>query len=190
MPAQNQRVRPTPRPEQRATRTRAALFDALIALLREKQFDQVTVREITAKAQVGYATFFRRYPDKEALLHDLAEREIKQLLTMTLPILYTVETRPSTHALCAYLWEHREIWSALLTGGAANALKEEFVRQAREVASHHPRQRTWLPGDLAVVFSVAAAIEIFAWWLQQTKPPSVKQMAEIIDRLVVTPTMS
>lgn len=190
MVARHAKPRSAPQAQVRTTRTRAALFSALLALLRNKPLEQITVREITTKARVGYATFFRRYPDKEALLHDLAEREIKQLLTMTLPILYTVETRPSTQALCAYLWEHRDVWSVLLTGGGANVLKEEFVRQAQGVAARHPRQRTWLPGDLSVVFSVAATLEIFAWWLKQPKPPSVKQMSEIIDRLVVTPTMS
>jgi AcrR family transcriptional regulator len=108
--------------EPKTSRTQTALRGALLALLEEKPFEQVTVRDITARANVGYATFFRRYPDKETLLHDVAAREISQLLAMTLPILFTVDSRASTQALCAYLWEHRKLWSALLTGGAAAAL--------------------------------------------------------------------
>jgi AcrR family transcriptional regulator len=176
--------------ETRTTRTRPALLGALLSLLEEKPFEQVTVREITARAGVGYATFFRRYPDKEALLHDLAAREISQLLAMTLPILFTVDSRASVQALCAYLWEHRKLWSALLTGGAAATLKDEFVRQAQQRAAEHPDPQSWLPGDLNVVFSVAATVEILAWWLKQEAPPSVSQMAAILDRLVVTPSLA
>lgn len=176
--------------ETRATRTRPALLGALLSLLEDKPFEQITVREITAKAEVGYATFFRRYPDKEALLHDLAAREISQLLAMTLPILFTVDSRASTQALCAYLWEHRKLWSALLTGGAAATLKDEFVRQAQQKAADHGSSESWLPGDLNVVFSVAATVEILAWWLKQEWPPSVSQMAEVLDRLVVTPSIA
>lgn len=176
--------------ETRATRTRPALLGALLALLEDKPFEQVTVREITAKAGVGYATFFRRYPDKEALLHDLAAREINQLLTMTLPLIHTVDTRASTQALCAYLWEHRKLWSALLTGGAAATLKDEFIRQAQQKAAEGPDPRSWLPGDLNVVFAVAATVEILAWWLKQDQPPTVHRMAEVLDRLVVTPSMA
>jgi AcrR family transcriptional regulator len=175
--------------EGRTTRTRAALCGALLTLLEEKPFEQVTVRDITARAGVGYATFFRRYPDKEALLHDVAATEISQLLAMTLPILYTVDTRASTQALCAYTWEHRKLWSALLTGGAAATLKDEFVRQAQQAAVKENRH-SWIPGDLAVVFGVAAAVEILAWWLKQPDPPSVARMAEIVDRLVVSPALA
>lgn len=174
----------------RSTRTRPALYAALLSLLEEKPFEQVTIREITARADIGYATFFRHYPDKDALLHDLAAREINQLLAMTLPILYTVDSHASARALCAYLWEHRALWSALLTGGAAATLKDEFVRQAQQLAAKQPNPQSWLPGDLNVVFSVSATVEILAWWLKQSDPPSIKRMAEILDRLVIVPSLA
>ncbi|MEJ2408710.1 MAG: helix-turn-helix domain containing protein [Novosphingobium sp.] len=53
-------------------RSRKALNAALPALLEERAFDQLTIREITARTSTGYATFFRHYPDKEALLNDVA----------------------------------------------------------------------------------------------------------------------
>ena len=56
----------------RQVRSRSALAAALLELLEERPFDQLTIREITARAGTGYATFFRHYPDKEALLHDVA----------------------------------------------------------------------------------------------------------------------
>jgi len=176
--------------ESRATRTRPALSAALLSLLEDKPFEQLTVREITARAGVGYATFFRHYPDKEALLHDLAASEISKLTAMTLPILFSVESRATCRVLCAYLWEHRKLWSALLTGGAAAILKEEFVRHAQDLAAQSQERHSWIPGDLNIVFSVSATIEILAWWLKQRDPPSIERMAEVIDRLVVMPSIA
>ena len=162
----------------------------MLTLLEEKPLDQVTVRDITARAGVGYATFFRRYPDKEALLHDVAAREISQLLAMTLPILYTVDTRASTQALCAYTWEHRKLWSALLTGGAAGTVREEFIRQAKQIASAHSPAETWIPAELQVVYATGGTIDILAWWLQQEAAFPIERIAEILDRLVIAPTMA
>jgi AcrR family transcriptional regulator len=179
-------VGPEPR-ETRSTRTRPALLAAMLSLLEEKPFDQLTIRDITTRAKVGYVTFFRHYPDKEALLHDLSAGEIRKLITMTMPLLYTVDSRAATTSLCAYLWEHRKLWSALLTGGAAAILKDEFVRQAQEQAVD---QRTTLPGDLATVLPVASTIEVLAWWLKQADPPSTARMAEILDTLVITPILA
>jgi len=176
--------------EKRVTRTRPALQNALLSLLEEQSFDQLTIRDVTARAGISYATFFRHYPDKEALLHEVAAREIRKLLGMTLPILYTVDSRSSTKALCAYVWQHRKLWSALLTGGAAATLKEEFVREARRHAAESLKFESWLPGDLNVVFSVSASVEVLSWWLSQADPPSVTEMAEIIDKLVLLPSIS
>jgi len=174
----------------RTTRSRSALRDALLSLIDEQSLEQISVREITAVAGVGYATFFRHYPDKEALLHDLAANEISKLLAMTIPVLYTVDSRASAQALCAYLWENRKLWSALLTGGAGSVMKEEFIRQAEQIAPADALQKSRLPGNLNVHFPVAGTIEILAWWLKQDHPPSVKRMAEVLDQLVISPTMA
>ena len=171
----------------RNTRSRSAMRDALLQLLETRPLDQITVREITEQAGVGYATFFRHFTDKDALLHDLASGEIRKLLTMALPLAFTVETRPSTEALCAYVWEHRTIWSILLTGGAAAQFKEEFIRQAEQVAAQHPKEDADLPSDLAIIFSVSSALEIIAWWLKQDIPLPLPRMARLLDRLAVQP---
>lgn len=174
----------------RTTRTRPALCSALLSLLEEKTFEHVTIREVTARAGIGYATFFRHYPDKESLLNDLAARQIRQLIGMTLPILYTVDSRASAQALCAYVWEHRKIWTGLLTGGAAGTMKDEFIRQAQQLAAEAQHGNGAIPSELRVLVPVAGVIEILAWWLRQAEPPSVQRMAEFVDLLVITPSMT
>lgn len=175
--------------ETRTTRTRPALCEALLTLLEERAFEQVTVRDLTERAGLGYATFFRHYPDKEALLNDLAARQINELLAMALPILYTIDSRASTQALCAYVWEHRKIWKVLLTGGAAAILKDEFIRQAQQAARNAPNGDR-VPSDLRIIVPVAGTIEVLAWWLKQNDPPSVQRMAENLDKLVVAPIIN
>jgi AcrR family transcriptional regulator len=175
--------------QQRNTKSRAALCEGLLLLLMEKPFEEITAKDITARAEVGYATFFRHYPDKETLLHHLSADEIKRLLGMSMPIFYTVDSLASNQAVCAYVWEHRRLWTGLLTGGAAAILKEEYLRQALTLFEEAANPKSWLPGDLAVTFAVNSLLEILTWWLKQTEPPSIKQMAEILNRLTVIPVM-
>ena len=174
----------------RMQRTRSALCAALLVLLEEKPFEQITVREITRTAAVGYATFFRRYPDKEALLNDLAAGEITELMSLTVPILFATDSRAASQALCAYVGQRHKLWSALLAGGAAATVREEFIRQAKQLAATHPNPDTWLPGDLRVVYATGGVVDVLAWWLQQRPRPPEGQMAEILDRLVIAPTMA
>ena len=58
----------------RAVRTREALRRALLDLLEDKSLEQITIRDITAAAGIGYTTFFRHHPTTESLLDDLAAR--------------------------------------------------------------------------------------------------------------------
>ena len=45
----------------RSTRTRQAMADALVALALELGYDNFTIRALTKRANVGYATFFRHF---------------------------------------------------------------------------------------------------------------------------------
>src|SRR5690242_17538395 len=93
----------------RMARSRAALGEALLTLLEAKAFDQLTVREIAQTATVGYATFFRHYPDKEALLNDVAAQQVRDLLALALPVLYAADSRAACLALCRFVDEHRRL---------------------------------------------------------------------------------
>jgi AcrR family transcriptional regulator len=178
----------------RVERTLKALRSALLRLLEEQSFDEITIRDICARAGAGYATYFRHYSDKAALLDDLAAVEISELLERTVPILYAVDTRAACVTLCRYVDERRQLWSTLLTGGAAGTLREEFVRQGRlraaadaQSAKSSKRRGWWLPADLAVVFGVSGVIEVLAWWLQHRRDFTVEEIAVIVDRLVIAP---
>jgi AcrR family transcriptional regulator len=52
----------------RIRRTRQLLQDALRRLLQEKEFDKISVQDITEAATLNRATFYAHYPDKFALL--------------------------------------------------------------------------------------------------------------------------
>ncbi|MCJ8156116.1 TetR/AcrR family transcriptional regulator [Sphingomonas sp. LaA6.9] len=174
----------------RQVRTRGNLFEALLRLIETRPFEQVTIREIAREAGIGYATFFRHYASKEALLHDLAANQIAELLNQALPVLFSVDSRQSCIALFDYVAERRVLWSALLTGGAATMLKQEFTAQAKRIADAQGPVDGWLPDDLRVTFAVSATVEIIAWWLQQEPGFPVERIAEILDRLVVMPAMT
>lgn len=174
----------------RVTRSKPALRRAMLELLDTQTLEQITVKDLTAQADVGYATFFRHYPDKDALLHDVAADEIRRLLTMTMPLFHSADMEASTRALCAYVWEHQTIWRILLGGGASATLKEEYLSQALSLLEDAAQPHPWLPDELAVTFSVGALVDILRWWLSQEKPQNVAYMAKVIRHLAVQPIMN
>lgn len=59
--------------DRRQQKTRKAIFTALIGLLSQKDFRQITVGEIIAQADVGRATFYAHFETKDDLLRALCE---------------------------------------------------------------------------------------------------------------------
>ncbi len=53
----------------RVRKTKKALSDAFISLLKEKHFEQITINELCERAEIRRATFYKHYTDK---LHFLA----------------------------------------------------------------------------------------------------------------------
>jgi AcrR family transcriptional regulator len=170
----------------RTRRTRESLRGALLILLQRRQFDQITIGDVTAEAQIGYATFFRHYASKEDLFNEIAAEQIGSLMALVLPLLDATDTYVASLALCEYACKHRGLWCTLLTGGAAGTLRREFVRLAKEGAVY-VRTSEWLPVELGAVYGVSATLEILAWWLQRPAEYTPRQIAEILDRLVVAP---
>jgi AcrR family transcriptional regulator len=171
----------------RAVRTRAALREAMLELLGSKPLDKITILDLCETAGIGYTTFFRHHPTKEALLDDVAADQIAKLVELTVPIAEVEDIHAAGIALFNYVNEHRKLWTALLTGGAEAAMRREFLRLSREIAATRARINDWPPTDISTILVVSSTVELVSWWLQQKKPPPIEEVAEIYERIIIQP---
>lgn len=171
----------------RIVRTREALRSAMLKLLDQKPFEQITIRDLATQAGIGYTTFFRHHPTKESLLDEIAATEIRELIDFMLNAFGTTDTRSASRALCDFVQQHRKLWTTLLTGGAASTLRNEFIRIARLVSEHTPRANEWLPADFGVVLVASGTMELLAWWLGAENPEPAENIATIYERAILAP---
>ena len=177
----------SPKLDQRVHRSRERLREALLDLLQTTPLEYITIRNIAATADVGYTTYFRHFPNKEALFQDLVADQIDRLSALTLPVYDAVDTHAGCQTLCDYVDQHRSLWAILLTGGAAGMVREELIRKGREVTATRPHSRGWIPSGLGVILAASSTIEILKWWLQQPDPLPSGQIADILDRVAISP---
>lgn len=173
----------------RMVRTQQALRIGFLTAIETKSLEEVSIRDIVAEAGIGYATYFRHYSSKADLLQAVVADEIRELVDLTLPPIDQRDTLASSLAMFRYVEEHRALWSALLTGGAAGTIREELAKEARRRVPPDTPADTTLPTELGVVVGVAGTIETIAWWLRQDPPVSIERIAELHDRLILRPAM-
>lgn len=179
---------PTLPDDPRVQRSVEALREALLELLKTKRFDQVEIKDITDTAGVSYRTFFRRFASKEELLEEIATAEVRNLLMLGEAAMGSHEGRGSVQNMCEYVQQHRRLWTVLLLGGGASAMREEFMRVARTIALERPRANPWLPVELAVTFVTNGIFDIFAWWLGQPEDYPIEKVVKLFNALIVDTT--
>src|SRR5580698_4939914 len=64
----------------RILRSRRMLMDSLARLLKNKEFEDISVQEIADDATLNRATFYLHYPDKNALLQAMTEFRFRDLI--------------------------------------------------------------------------------------------------------------
>lgn len=174
----------------RVARTRDALRGAMMALLAEQPLEAITVRAITARAGVGYATYFRHFEDKEALLSDIVDSLTADFLHQVAPLLRQRDRRAAARSLCAYVQDRLPVHRALIAGDGGETVRAGLMRQyLAAVTRARPKGPPQSPlQDLALFHLVSAILNLLGWWIRRMDEVDAETMAEIIDRLVLTPT--
>lgn len=174
----------------RTVRTRAALRRAMLTLLETRPMDDIGIRDIVAEAGIGYATFYRHHPTKEALLDDLAAEEIQRLIDLAVPMMDAKRSKAASVALFSHVDENHTLWSTFLTGGAAHSLREALLQSALKVAKVRSEPGAWMATELATRLLVGGTIEVLTWWLRHRRPLSVEEGAELHLRVIVQPAIA
>lgn len=161
--------------DRRVMRTRTALFDALVALIRRKDYDRITVEDILGEADVGRATFYAHFTSKDDLLRRSLDR-LRQLLLAALdgrpnpPFPLDPGWSPS-RALFEHVAEFSDVRSALAGGrGAAilrSAIDEVIAGVLRETMP--PGPVGGMPRELAILHVVSTIDTVLRWWLEHRR---------------------
>jgi AcrR family transcriptional regulator len=176
--------------DRRVKRTQKLLARALITLTLEKGYEAVTIRDITERADVGYATFFRHYHDKDALLHDVAEVVLDELLELLGTAPSDADPTMVGTLIFRFVQEQSEVIRALLGNRGSADLRRQIIEAgSQNVLSRH----TGLPGgtiplEIAAYHLVSSSVALIQWWLDHHMPFSPEQMGAIYHELIVRPT--
>lgn len=173
----------------RSLRSQQALRDALLRLIKHQSFEKITLREITAEAGVSYPTFFNHYDGKDDLFLDIARQEITDLLVVFREDHVSPQWRPGEN-MCTYITGRRSLWQTLLTTGATEAMRTEFIRRGRDFTIDRTNLDHGFPFDVISGVIASGTFEIIAWWLSQEPGYPVQSVSDMLETLVIEPALS
>ncbi|ADI13233.1 TetR/AcrR family transcriptional regulator [Truepera radiovictrix] len=173
----------------RVTRTRRALGEALVALTLERGFEHLSVRDLAERAGVGYATFFRHYASKEALLEAVSEATLRELTELLGPLSATDDPRGAGTRLFRHAAANAALYRVLLRTrhhGPLQRALEVAARSFRETFDDRPGSA--VPLEVAAHHVVHACVALLEWWLERDMPYPPERMGDVFGALIVGPT--
>ena len=173
----------------RVRRTRRLLAQALVELARERPFETITARDLTDRAEIGYATFFRHYGSPADLLRSVVDDLLTELLDL-LPPLAGSDPQQAGTLIFRHAREHADLYHLLLRTDRSLDLLDDAVRvgmeSLREAYEAKPGSR--VPLEVAAHHFIHSFISLIRWWLDHDMPYEPELMGEIYRDLILRPT--
>jgi AcrR family transcriptional regulator len=176
--------------DERIRRTRARLGSALVALIHEKPFNDVTVQEVLDRASVGRSTFYLHFRNKDDLLLSQLEMFLE---TMSAAL---GKRKEESHRVLpvAEMFSHiggqNEIYRALADAGRLNDffdLAQGYFSRAIEQRLHESRRCSHLFHQELSARSYALAASLLAllkWWVDRGAREAPRAIDELFHRIV------
>jgi AcrR family transcriptional regulator len=158
--------------DRRIQRTRQLLQDALFQLLTERGYEEITIQDITEKANLGRTTFYLHYRDKEELLRASVKSLIHELQLNVEPD----ECEENAYLLKSIrIFQHVErrqkLYQSLLreTGpvNMGDLLRTYFAEQFHQYflePKNHGNLPSW-NNNLIAAHAAGSLFGLISWWL-------------------------
>jgi AcrR family transcriptional regulator len=184
--------------DQRISRTKMMIRDAMTELMVDKGFEGVTVRNLTEKAKINRGTFYLHYKDKYDLLEQCEEEVLTGIVTIVqtidpkLALSFTSQEEP--FPVFVQLFEYFRDNSAFLKvilgpkGDPSFQLKlKEMIKKMIPTILFQTLNKEDLkvPFDFFIAYVAAAHLGVIQHWLDSGMEKSPREMTLILAKMTI-----
>ena len=184
--------------DRRIQRTQQIIREALVELMLEKSYEKITVQNIIDRANVGRATFYNHYQDKDDLLlrgvAELASQSPQTEPTQTHQGHDNPKTEPHTIAIAGMFTHARQ--NSRLHQVMSRRSRENFVLEQVTAVLHQRiesqlRQLTdtadKLPIPLPILtqFLTGGLLSTIHWWHEHDFPYTAEEMDAFFQQIAM-----
>lgn len=194
----NQRKMPR-KDDRRIQRTRKLLRESMLQLMLDRGYDDVSIQDVTEKANLGRATFYLHYREKDDLLADVMRMLFEEFVSVAPPIISpkTKNVDPKRIQQLFEFAEARYDFFRILMIGKGSVVGSRYLQQA--IRDDYKRDIDRIQEEFGVVPTISrnfienyyagALISLIYWWLDNDMPFTPEEMADMYLKVSAFATM-
>ena len=171
---------PASKTDRRILRTRNLLGDALVALLQEREFEDITVQDVLDRAGVGRSTFYAHFQDK----NDLFLSDVEDFFELCAGLLKRHNAHPKrllpVEEVFTHIRQVREFYAAVVRSGKMNdviALGRGFFARAIDERLQNAGVKLNAVERSAKAHALAGSFfSLLDWWIDKGMKSDPKEM--------------
>ena len=179
--------------DRRVLRTRKLLRDAMMALIMEDGYDAISIQDITDKANLGRATFYLHFKDKDELLAEVMQEFLTEFVGQVPQFTQTQWRLEDTKAIIKlfdFAAQHYDLYRILIIGsGGITASRQLQSMIAENIKSCIQKEidelgaQPVIPTEFIANHFAGSLLATIYWWLDQDLPYSVEEMATMFQKI-------
>lgn len=178
----------------RIQRTYKTLQEALISLLSEKSFDDITVSELCEKAMIRRATFYKHFGDKYELF-TFSIRELQEQFKQKNNLEYDIKD-PKTFYVNMFDYslqlveQHSDTLKSMMKGSSSQMLFDILSNEIESGICDHLRQDAKngevLPTnpELLATMITGSLVYTMKWWVMHEHSISRQELVQVCTSLI------
>ncbi|MEV5112108.1 TetR/AcrR family transcriptional regulator [Peribacillus frigoritolerans] len=176
-----------PKVDRRITKSQEAIKKALIELMSEKSFDDITIQDIADRANVNRGTIYLHYLDKFDLLDKIMEEHINNMSNFCESAIEMDYIESTVHCM-EYFKSNYLFFSTMLASEGAPYFRSQFLKfnieEFKKDVDITKGKNSDQNEDVIVQFVANAYVGVVEWWLKNGMPYPPRVMAEKVGELL------
>ena len=183
--------------DRRKRKSRKAIFDACVALLEEKEFQNITVNEIVERADLNRGTFYLHFVDKYDMINSFENEmiaKIEEVLVNNIPNEHFqqqfIQSRYDTIVLILQCYEENKELLRLLTKSSQSTFQTKLRETLKTVIVEKifPKldvNTLTIPTDLFIMVFTSISLNLAEYAYQSDQPVDIEYLAKFLINIMV-----
>lgn len=181
----------------RVRRSRRMLRDALIGLMKEREYEEISVSEIAERADLNRATFYLHYKDKQDLLQQSIDDVLSEIaehfqhIELETNLVDVSKVELLFLNMFEFIAQNADFYKVMLSKGDVqftNQWQDLFREKVKHrISSQQPKMKITddtMPIDLLLAFISSACTGAIKWWLENDMKYTPQYLSKMLSRFV------